>query len=56
MSREEGQKEREKQTATEQGAQRRARSQGPEIMNWAEGRCLTNWATQAPLNIKFFKV
>ena len=30
---EEGQKEREKQTATEQGAQRRARSQGPEIMN-----------------------
>ena len=25
-----------------------ARSQDPEIMTWAEGRCLTNWATQAP--------
>ena len=26
-----------------------ARSQDPGIMTWAEGRCLTDWSTQAPL-------
>ena len=25
-----------------------AQSQDPGIMTWAKGRCLTNWATQAP--------
>ena len=29
-------------------AQRGIRSQDPGIMTWAEGRRLTNWATQAP--------
>ena len=27
-----------------------------EIMPWAKARCLTNWATQAPLYINFFNV
>ena len=34
--------------STKQGAQCRAQSQDPEIMIWAEGRCLANWATQVP--------
>ena len=33
----------------EQGAWCGARSQDSEIMTWAEGRCLTHWATQMPL-------
>jgi len=33
---------------TEQGAQCGTRSQDPEIMTWAEGRRLANWATQVP--------
>ena len=32
----------------EQGAWHGAGSQDPGIMNWTEGRSLTNWATQAP--------
>ena len=36
-----------------QGAQCRARSQNPGIMTWAEGRCLTNWATQASHQFSF---
>ena len=28
----------------------KAGSQDPRIMTWAEGRCLTYWVTQAPLN------
>ena len=28
------------------------RSQDPEIMTWAEGRYLTNWATQVPLCLR----
>ena len=35
---------------TEQGAQCWAQSQDPRIMTWAEGRRLTDWATQVPLN------
>ena len=31
-----------------------ARSQDPGIMTWAEGRCLTDWATQASLSCRFF--
>ena len=34
---------------SEQGARCGAPSQDPEIMTWAQGRRLTNWATQAPL-------
>ena len=34
---------------TEQGAGCRAPSQDPGVMTWAKGRCLTDWATQAPL-------
>ena len=34
---------------TEQGVQCGARSQDPEIMAWAEDRCFTDWAIQAPL-------
>ena len=37
--------------STEQGAQHEAWSQDPRIMTWAKGRQLTNWATQAPLDI-----
>ena len=37
----------------EQGAGCGAPSQDPEIMIWAEGRCLTSWSTQAPLHIYF---
>ena len=33
----------------EQGARCGTRSRAPGIMTWAEGRCLTDWATQAPL-------
>ena len=44
----EEQKEREKQAPAEQGAWWGTWSQDPEIMIWAEGRCLTNEATQAP--------
>ena len=33
----------------------KTRSQDPGIMTWAEGRCLTNWATQAPLGRKNVK-
>ena len=33
----------------EQGVKLGAQSQDPEIMTWAEGRCLTDWATQVPL-------
>ena len=32
----------------EQGAWCRAWSQDPEIMTWAEGRCLPDWATHVP--------
>ena len=39
--------------SSEQGAQFRAQSQDPEIMTWAEGRNLTEWATSHPLKIKF---
>ena len=38
---------------TEQGSQCRTRSQDPGIMIWAEGRCLTNWAIQAPSLLTF---
>ena len=48
------QREREKQTPPEQGAQRRAQSQDPEIRTQADGKQLTNWATQAPLLKKFW--
>ena len=34
----------------EQGPQCGAPSQDPGIMTWAEGRCLIDWATQAPLH------
>ena len=27
---------------------------GPWVMTWAEGRCLTDWATQTPLHYSFF--
>ena len=33
----------------QQGAWRLAPSQDPGIMTWAEGRCITHWATQGPL-------
>ena len=36
------------------GAWYGAWSQNPGIMTWAEGRCLTNWATHAPLDVKDF--
>ena len=47
----EWQKEREKQTPRWAGSPARcwAQSQDPEIMTWAESRCLTNWAIQVPL-------
>ena len=38
---------------TEQGTQCRAQSQDPGIMTWAEGSCLTNWATHAPPKLTF---
>ena len=38
---------------TEQGASFGAWSQDPGISTWAEGRRLTDWATQAPLLILF---
>ena len=44
-------KGREKRTSglpTEQEGQYEAESQDPKIMTWAEGRCLTDWATQVP--------
>ena len=44
----ERQREREKQTSSEQGAQVRARSQDSGFMTWAEGRHLTDWAPQKP--------
>ena len=44
----EGQRKREKQ-----GAWSRTRSQDPGIMTWAEGRCLTQWATQVLLFYHF---
>ena len=37
-----------------QGAPGRAQSQDPEIMTWAEGRCLTDCATQEPLKYTYF--
>ena len=37
----------------EQGARHGAQSQDPGIMTWAEGRCLTDWATQARLLLVF---
>ena len=49
------QREKEKQILAEQGAQCGARSQHLGIMTRAEGSCLTNWATQAPLKISFLK-
>ena len=52
MSEEEGQREMEKQTPAEQGAQHRAWFQDPRIMTWAKGRCLTNWASQEPVEMK----
>ena len=39
---------------TEQGAQHEAGSQDPEIMIWAEGRRLTDWATQVLLKVSNF--
>ena len=45
---EQGERQREKPTPSEQGAWRGAPSQDPGIMTWAEGRCLTDWATQVP--------
>ena len=41
---------------TEQGAQCRTRSQDPMIMTWAEGRCLTDCATQAAPPQYFFSL
>ena len=35
--------------------QHRAQSQGPEIMTWAKGRRLINWATQATPTSFLFK-
>ena len=40
--------EREKQAASWAGSPIGTWSQDPEIMIWAEGRRLTNWATQEP--------
>ena len=37
----------------EQRARCRDRSQNPEIMTWAKGRCLTDWDTQIPPSIYF---
>ena len=45
---------REKQIFCWVGSQMQAWSQDPEIMTWAEDRCLTNWATQAPYHLIFF--
>ena len=39
----------EEEEEAEQGARCGAPSQVPEIMTQAEGRCLTDWATQVPL-------
>ena len=38
---------------TEQGAQCRAQYQDPEIMTWAEGRSLANWASEVPFSLLF---
>ena len=43
----EGERERSRLSA-EQGARCGAQSQDLEIMTWAKGRCLTNWAIRAP--------
>lgn len=32
----------------------RAQYQNPGVMAWAEGRHLTDWATQAPLGVDYF--
>ena len=34
--------------SSEQEARHKTGSQDPEIMTWAKGRCLTDWATLAP--------
>ena len=49
----EGERQREKEKQTPHWAESLTQvpSQDPEIMTWAEGRCLTNWATQMPLQI-----
>ena len=44
-----GEEQRERRLPREQGAQSGAPSQNPGIMTWAEGRHLTQWATQVPL-------
>ena len=49
MSRGEKQRAREKQILYEQGARCRSLSQDLRIMTWADGRRLTDWATQLPL-------
>ena len=41
---------------TEQGARCKAPSQDPRIITWAEGRCLTNWATQVPTLVPLWKL
>ena len=50
----ERQREGRSRLSTEQGAWYGAQSQDPEIMTWAEGRCLTNWVTQCPYNTVLF--
>ena len=39
---------------TEQGVRYGAWSQDPGITTWAKGRCLTDWATQAPKGTTYF--
>ena len=50
-----GQKERDKQTLSWAGSWHRARTQDPRILIWAEGRHLTDWATQVALKSTLFK-
>ena len=42
-----------KQTLTQQGARCGAQPQDPGLMNWAEGRHLTDWVTKASLEDHF---
>ena len=46
--------EEEADSFAEQGAWEGTLFQDPEIMTWAKGSCLTDWATQALLFLKNF--
>ena len=59
----EGERERERHTEGEEkqtphwaGSLMLAQSQDPEIMTWAKGRYLTDWATEVSLSLFFLKI